>query len=393
MAKKNKIRTNVTLDKILHEWAVKEEINASGILNECLKGLKSVISECVSANEVKIGLILTKYGKIKWTRWNSNPGPPPCQDMQDSASVSGKEGDIKEKGKTQNFSTLARISVSEYAESIEDEFLAFCKKTGMSTEYKTAGDYLTALKKLDDVFTPADISDYPENHKGKAIPDKGRKGLLKVFKYIETREYKTEFNEIPLEVWRANLRISERATSNMAGRIKDLEDDEVLAARDDLETADLKFYFSLLAYSGARHSHLFKALKEQREIHHAGPDVIYLDVKDLSAGKKYESRFYFPAAIEKQLKSYKPSFNAGYYREHIGAAGAKDRPVNIASLRKWNYTWLLSHNVDSIAADQIQGRVPKGVGAAHYANPLKLGENAYKAHVEELLKTLPPVKE
>lgn len=75
----------------------------------------------------------------------------------------------------------------------------------------------------------------------------------------------------------------------------------------------------------------------------------------------------------------------------IGASGTEDRPINVASLRKWQYNEMLTGTprIEENAADHIQGRVPKTVGARHYADLDKIASEDYAMIVPKLLKVLP----
>lgn len=276
---------------------------------------------------------------------------------------------------------------------IGKEYLTYCSKTGMSVG-RTASDYLVSIRRLDDVVLPTDLSDYKAQH-GKNITDKQRKGLLKFFNFLETKKMQSNYNGYPLVVWRANLRIAEYGDERKEGRIKDLTSKEINNARDRISNDAVKDYFTLLSYSGARHSHLFEALKDKRrEILHPAPGVICIDVKDLSAGTKNESRFYFPEEMEPVIKAYEHPYSADKIQKVIGASGTEDRPVNVASLRKWNYNMMLtgSKRIEETAADHIQGRSPKTVGARHYADLDKIAAEGYASLVDKFIAALVPTE-
>ena len=67
------------------------------------------------------------------------------------------------------------------------------------------------------------------------------------------------------------------------------------------------------------------------------------------------------------------------------------RPVNVASLRKWHYNQMISGepHIEVTAADHIQGRAPKTVGARHYADLDKIAAEGYGVILPKLKKALP----
>ena len=250
--------------------------------------------------------------------------------------------------------------------------------------------YLRGLINLNPVLIPTDLSQYKQKY-GTNITDAQRKGLLKFFKFLETMKLKTEWNGYPLALFRTNLSIAEYGSSRMGGRIKDLTNDEIIKAREKIENKKVQVYFTLLAYSGARHSHLYEALKEQRPIKHYGNGVIGIDVKNLSSGTKNESVFYFPAELENVLRNYKHPVSSDNLAKYIGASGTEDRPVNAASIRKWMYNTMLTgeNRIETTAADHIQGRAPKTVGARHYADLDKIAAEGYAVILPKLRKAIP----
>ena len=313
-------------------------------------------------------------------------------------ALNGEKANVTEYLDSENFSEPLRavnqndltvISIADYIadEKIGDEYLSYARKTGTG-EDKTLRGYLNGLRKMYPVTCPNDLSDYQDVH-GKNITDTQRKALGKFWGFVQTRKGKTSINGYPITLYQANLKIAEKGESKMSGRLKDLTAEEVSAARDRLPD-DVQIYYSLLAYSGARHSHLYKALETPRTVERVGK-VVRIDVHDLSSGTKNEAYFYFPAEMEKALKTYRHAYGYDYLQKAIATSGTDTRPVNVAGLRKWSYNMMLTGDVtiNETAADHIQGRSPKSVGAAHYANLDKIASEGYNNLVPKFLDALP----
>ncbi|WP_067047558.1 integrase [Methanofollis ethanolicus] len=266
-------------------------------------------------------------------------------------------------------------------------FLEYAAKTRTKDD-KTRRGYLNGLRSLQPIKIPTDLSDYKEMY-GTNITDPQRKGLQKFFNFLRDKELRTEWNGYDLSLFWGNLKIAEKGEANMSSRLKDLTSAEVQAAREGLPEP-VQVYYSLLAYSGARHSHLYKALEQSRSIERVG-NAIRIDVKDLSGGTKNEAYFYFPAEMEKALSQYSHSHSGSHLQKLIAASGTEGRPVNVASLRKWNYNLMRTGDpvIDATAADHIQGRSPKSVGDRHYADLDKIAAEGYNAIVPKLLQDLP----
>ena len=267
------------------------------------------------------------------------------------------------------------------------KFLEYAAKTGTKDD-RTRRGYLNSLRSLQPIKIPTDLSDYKEMY-GKNITDPQRKGLLKFFNFLRDKELRMEWNGYDISLFRGNLKIAESGEANMGSRLKDLTSAEVQAARERLPEP-VQVYYSLLAYSGARHSHLYKALEKQRPVERVG-NAIRIDVRDLSGGTKREAFFYFPAELEGALSRYTHPYGEDHLQKVIAASGTEERPVNVASLRKWNYNLMRTgdHVIDATAADHIQGRSPKSVGDRHYADLDKIAAEGYDTIVPKLLKGLP----
>lgn len=386
----NKFRATVTISPELHDRVKESGLNLSRFTENSLNWLFSQIDNgnitLLSGNNLILSPELEKELQ------NNGSGATRTPELRrvKATSILSPELETAPEMPVSDFSTpRGKRSIADLMEDADTQrdYVAFMKKTGVAVGAQR--DYVNSLMRLEDVYSPMDLSDYKEAHK-KPITDKQRKGLLKLFKYLETRQCKVELNGFPFGVWRANLTITEKGAEKMRARVKDLTDEEVREARGRIEAADARDYFTLLAYSGARHKHLFEALRKKRPIHHAGKSVIYLEVSDLSAGTKRESRFYFPAAAEPMLRSLKIKHAYDYYLDKITEA-AEGRPINAASLRKWQYSLMLTGepNISAMAADQIQGRTPKTVGAAHYADLDKIAEEGYVKVAAKILAALP----
>ena len=273
-------------------------------------------------------------------------------------------------------------------EDIGKEYLAYATKTHVGSA-RTRQDYLNSLRNLQPVRRPVDLADYLSLY-GTNLTDKQRKGLGKLWGFLRVRKNITSINGFPIANYEENLTIAERGKSNMTGRLKDLTAEEIRTARDTLPR-DIQIYYSLMAYSGARHSQLIKAFRKPRPVEIIG-DIARVDVHDLSEGTKYAYWYYFPVELAPVIKDYTCKYGYDALQKVIAASGTNDRPVNVASLRKWNYNMLISNGepkIESLPADFIQGRSQKQVGGGGYADPDSNSREGYLKVVSKFRKMLP----
>jgi len=290
------------------------------------------------------------------------------------------------------------VTISEYVTdaTVSKKYLEYAEKTGVSDE-KTRNGYLNGLRSLQPVRTPTDLSEYQEIY-GTNITDPQRKGLLKFFRFIKTKELRKVWNGYDIGSYLDNLKIAETGAAKKGSRLKDITDAEIRAAYERVSSKSARVYFTLLAYSGARHNHLYQALEEKRPLERVGDNAIRINVKDLSIGKKFEAHFYFPVEMAAALSQYTHQYSVSHLQKLIAASGTAERPVNAATIRKWQYNKMRAGGeptIDATAADHIQGRVPKSTGDKEYANLDQIAAERYPLIVPKLKKALPiptPVK-
>ena len=384
-------RLNLSIDPENHEYLKEIGVNASRLLDKAVNELRKVSHH---------GLVLISEKKEElWARPDSNRRTPPCQGDVITEPVSGsdpKEGfdDFSKTSREQSISNKG-MSISEYVAdaNVGKRYLEYAERTGVSDE-KTRNGYLNGLRSLQPVRTPTDLSEYQEMY-GTNITDPQRKGLLKFFRFIKTKELRKEWNGYEIGSYLDNLKIAETGAAKKGSRLKDITDAEIRAARERLAGESTQVYFSLMAYSGARHNHLYQALEKKRPIERVGDNAIRINVKDLSIGKKFEAHFYFPAEMEAALSRYTHQYSVGHLQKLIAASGTAERPVNAATLRKWHYNKMRAGGdpiIDATAADHIQGRVPKSTGDKEYANLDQIAAERYPVIVPKLKKALPLIE-
>jgi len=263
----------------------------------------------------------------------------------------------------------------------EDRYLRYCEDTG--THYEPSRkEYLSVLMKMDDIYIPSDLV-------GRTLTTTQSKALMKFYGFVETDQMLTAgFNGYSKAQWSGN----QKRTKNNAGtradlKTKDLTPEEVRTVRDKLEPVYQVFY-SLVAYSGARSEHLYQYLSNQKRTVEEINGIIRADVRDTAAGKKKEAYLYFPKEMKNALLAYTNPATLSTIQDKIKVHSPKDRPVNLSSLRKWNFNILLDH-MDRVYANAIQGRAAAGVDARHYMDVAGKAAQHYPDAVPELLQGLP----
>ena len=374
--RRNRERVNVTIPQTVKDIATKNGWNMSKILEQAiLSRIKKSGPEGIRTPDLRHVRVFEK----------SESCTNDLLENQDISLNLDKNTQLETlKKETQN----PRGCLCTYLDDPEfkHKYLNFCERTGTNNE-RTRRGYYSGLESLVPLTTPRDLSDYSENN-GKNITSSERKGLLKLFKYLEIKEMITVLNNYPIQLWRVNLNLAEMTKGTRSnGRLKDLTDDEIYDGLYSIEPA-FRDYYLLMAYSGARHSQLYEALSKPREIIHVSDTVIKIDVRGLSQGKKNAYYFYFPSEMEEILINYKHTGCIYNLSKDISSETPKGRKINPAGLRKWHYTLMRSGDVciDSTAADHIQGRSPKGISDIHYLDLDKMSDEGYCRIVSKLTR-------
>ena len=89
---------------------------------------------------------------------------------------------------------------------------------------------------------------------------------------------------------------------------------------------------------------------------------------------------YFPSKFVDEIKRMDIRDRA------ISSAFRKKAKLPAKYLRKWNYNFLIMHNVPESVADFIQGRSPVSIGSMHYLAKVKQADYWYAQVVDELMK-------
>ncbi len=146
-------------------------------------------------------------------------------------------------------------------------------------------------------------------------------------------------------------------------------------------TPKYKVVFKLLLFSGIRVTEAIQFFKEyDRDKVEIKGDMARYPLFALRKNKR--SYFvYFPAKMvdEIQRAEYTPR---GISNAFIRAG------LPSKYLRKWNYNFLIMHNVPESVADFIQGRSPLSIGSMHYLAKVKQADYWYSKVVEEMIKIL-----
>lgn len=225
------------------------------------------------------------------------------------------------------------------------------------------------------------------------------------------------FNGYPLTQWQAfypdmNMQIGKNTPKekSMSGHDKDISTSEVREWYNYLRP-DIRPWYLLLCYSGARETHLYAALTDpNKKIEVLGGKdakgkyqklenpVLFVDatgtVEEGGKTKKLEFGFMFPVELENVVRGYVPPVMSTSTRKKLltNPAGAPDniRMVGAANTRKWNTNMIISSgNITGEEIDNIQGRGLNTVQNTNYADMKFKVENAYSKIIPEMLKELP----
>ncbi|MDV0441574.1 integrase [Methanorbis furvi] len=307
------------------------------------------------------------------------------------------------------------MTVTAFYALVEDQYLSYCDAKGLAggkDGRKTR--YHNALSALRPIYSPDDRRNYANFNEGDNISQMGHNALMHFFKFCQEILGLQSFNGygIDSEWCKKGMPYGGAKTTDesMTGRFYDLTNAEIRAGLEKLP-GELKGFYALLAYSGARGAQLFDALTGDydREIKRIPADkeknikqpLICLDVRDMSRGKKRAYYYFFPPECEALLRAYQVPYQS------MSTMGKKineltqfkrddeNRACNVNSLRKWQTNLMLNYKgpggtrLSDTDIDLIQGRVPDTVLRDNYQNKLGVAAAAYSEIVDTLRATLP----
>jgi len=147
-------------------------------------------------------------------------------------------------------------------------------------------------------------------------------------------------------------------------------DDLVREIYHKINREDYKLVYEILAFSGLRVTEVVKFLNEYQDNklicnrNFARYPLFY------QRTTKHAFYVYLPITTAEKLERMRVSFYAltKYFRR-------KGLPPKY--LRKWNYNFMIMHNVPESVADFIQGRVPVTIGSMHYLAKVKQADYWY----------------
>ncbi len=162
-------------------------------------------------------------------------------------------------------------------------------------------------------------------------------------------------------------------------------DDKVLEAYQNINPK-YKIVFKLLLFSGIRATEAVMFFKEySREKVEIKGNVARYPLFSLRKNKR--SYFvYFPAEFVDELEQKE------FTKYGIGDAFQK-AGLPSKYLRKWNYNFLIMHNVPESVADFIQGRASISIGSMHYLAKVKQADYWYGKVADILISTFEGNKE
>ena len=323
-------------------------------------------------------------------------------------------------GETVGTSKPEMMTISDYFNArIGDD--AFLSEFGSSTKFKA---YVRCLKNLRDIYVPGDLKRYPEipvsaegQHTAPYMTQNHVQGIKHFFTYITKYHGAEEFNGFSLSQWQAfypdmNNQIGKNTPKekSMSGHNKDITSEEVREWFNYVRP-DMRPWYLLLCYSGARETHLYAALSDpNKKVERLGGkgakgkyqkldrEILFVDatgtVTEDGKSKKLEFGFMFPVELEYAVKHYLPASDNATTRRGLLSKGVKPpkglRSVGAANTRKWNTNVMMeSGNISGEEIDNIQGRSLNSVRDKNYADTKFKVSNAYAKVVDDMLRELP----
>ena len=252
-------------------------------------------------------------------------------------------------------------------------------QTGPATE--GARSALTAIRNLREIKIPSDVGIY-HTITGKTLTDKHRKGIQKLFKFIEHRKMLSTYNGYPHALFTGQLSIAPKtAKVETASRDAEISDKDVFVTYKALDER-VKPFFALLAFSGIRSAQAYDLLSQpagkrfeiitgKREGDPAVKEPVARG-KIKSDVKKLGYYAYIPPEYVPVFEAYVLPLNLDNMNKVINSAGkeAATIPASAANLRKWNLNAMTTGAdpiIDIPIAGLIQSRQSKNVTIRNYA--------------------------
>jgi len=231
----------------------------------------------------------------------------------------------------------------------DEEFITYLISQNVNSTARQS-EYLIALKKrFLSIRTPNELTEYARYNNGKNMTQKYRGALNKYLSY-SLKHNLTSVNGFDIKTaWIPAIRKAKigNKTAEEMGRngVVYLTDEEVVAGMENLP-GELRTFYLMLAYSGARCAQLYDAIRytkpENRKIERITPpfgntDILRFDIREYSRGRAYVDYLYFPVELGNALRNYTIFQSAFYFKKNIQNLQDKNRIVNVTSLRDWNY--------------------------------------------------------
>ncbi len=257
--------------------------------------------------------------------------------------------------------------VLKYAD-YRDEFIRWIHNKGLSERYaKNTISYLDKYLMGVEITSPLDVSQIRENATSKKSVTVAIRVLLNFYEEMDLLD-EGFINKLrrPLKVIRSN------PDNYVPG-------DEVVLTAYAKISPKYEVMFELLACSGIRATEAIMFFKEYtpEKLEIVGNVARY----PLFAIRRNKRSYfvYFPASLVEKLKPASYTWH-GLSNAFIRAG------LPSKYLRKWNYNFLIMHNVPESVADFIQGRSPVSVGSMHYLAKVKQADYWYAKVADELEK-------
>ena len=425
--KRLKKHLHLNISAELYEKVKKIGVNVSQFVEEALNAL---ISGTNSQN-IQNTLILSLESKKKEPQTGFEPVTSSLPRTQTAYFPERNSESPPMDFEGENFSTprgeefsdstgTSRVTITDYFNArIGDT--AFLSEFGSSDKFRA---YVRSIKNLRDIYEPEDLKRYPNipvrvegQQTAPYMTQNHVQGIKHFFTYIRKYHGKEEFNGYPLTQWQAfypdmNSQIGKNTPKekSMSGHNKDITSEEVRVWFNYIRP-DMRPWYLLLCYSGARETHLYAALSDpNKKVERLGGEgakgkyqklereILFVDatgtVSEDGKSKKLEFGFMFPVELELAVRYYLPESDKTTTRKALLSKGMNPpdgiRKVGAANTRKWNTNIMIeTGNISGEEIDNIQGRGLNTVQNMNYADTKFKVCNAYAKVVDEMLSELP----
>lgn len=396
-------RLEVTIDPENHEYLKNAGVNVSRLLDKAISELRRITPHSL--------VLISQKKEESWARGDSNARTPPCEGDVITPSVSDLAGGEEPDEISRTAREGIKESLTEFYLKHKDGFIASMEREKLSRT--TINGYSNAIENLKPIYAPIEVSTYAETY-GEELSEKVGKAVSKFATYMRLRHGLTTLLGFDPSTWGEQFNAAEALKQldkeDDPSRVKDMTEEEITRGYQYI-SEELQPFYAFLVYTGMRAGQAYDVLKTWKDdrVETLTANVDGKAVKfhryptsEISRGKKFSFYAYFPPQVYNKIRGYKPPYTLDTITRMIREIPTDpERPLNVSNIRKFAVNMLRKGKaVEADVAEYIQGRKPKGVGAARYVALKNLANEQYPIalhrNMPDILsapKLTPPPKE